>query len=39
MLPTTLTRADPLAGSVLTLAVVSGLLASTMIVALTLMHL
>lgn len=39
MLPTTLTRAGPLTGSVLTLAVVSGLLASTMIAALALMHL
>ncbi len=39
MLPTTLNRPDPFPGSILTLAVVSGLLASTLIVALTLVHL
>jgi hypothetical protein len=39
MIPATLNRADPFAGSVLTLAVVSGLLTSTLIVALTLVHL
>jgi hypothetical protein len=39
MLPMTLNRADPVAGIVLTLGVVSGLLTSTLIVALTLVHL
>lgn len=39
MLPMTLNRADPFAGGILTLAVVSGLLTSTLIVALTLVHL
>lgn len=39
MIPMTLNRADPCAGSILTLAVVSGLLTSTLIVALTLVHL
>jgi hypothetical protein len=39
MIPMSLNRADPFAGSILMLAVVSGLLTSTLIVALTLVHL
>ncbi len=39
MLPTTVNRADPFYGSILMLAVVSGLLTSTLIVAFTLVHL
>jgi hypothetical protein len=39
MIPMTLNRADPVAGGILTLAVVSGLLTSTVIVALTIVHL
>lgn len=39
MIPMSLNRVDPFAGTILTLAVVSGLLTSTLIVALTLVHL